>query len=321
MKRLITAALCALALCGAAAHADGYPSKPIRLIVPFAAGSATDVLGRQLAEGLSPRLKQPIIVEAKPGAGTSVGAQYVANSPADGYTILLGTNATFAVNRILYKQLPYDPLKGFDIVASVGEMPSYLIVPGNSRFNSLADLVTYAKANPGKVTYASSGIGSTGHLVGAMLGHAAGIDLLHVPFKSGPQGLAAVAAGDVDAIFYTSTGALSLIEAGKLKALAVSTDYRPPDLPKVPTIAESGYPGFNFVGWLVFAVPKGTPPAVQATIRDAVLDLQKQPDFKQKLEAIGIPYRSMSPEELQAFVAADQKRMKTLAADTGIQPE
>ncbi|AOB27238.1 Bug family tripartite tricarboxylate transporter substrate binding protein [Bordetella bronchiseptica] len=312
----------ALAVTGAMpACAADYPDRPIRMIVPFAPGSATDTLGREIAAGLGARLGQPVVVETKPGAGTAIGAQQAAGSAPDGYTLFLGTNATFAVNPILYKKLPYDPQRSFRLLGSAGEMPSFLIVSSQSPYRTLADFIAQAKANPGKLTYASSGVGSTGHLVGEMLGATAGVQLLHVPFKSGPQGLTAVAAGEVDAIFYTSTAGMPLIQAGKVRPLAVSTAYRTHDLPDTPTIAESGYPDFDFTGWLALCVPAATPAPVADRIAEAFAAVSRDPAFRKKLLGMGIPIRDFAPGAFQQFVDKDRQRMVDLARQAHIQPE
>ncbi|WP_036596665.1 Bug family tripartite tricarboxylate transporter substrate binding protein [Ottowia thiooxydans] len=322
MKVLRACAVAFFAVTAAASvTAQNYPIKPIKLIVPFAPGSATDMLGRLVAQGLSERLGQPVIVEPKPGAGTSIGAQAVENSAPDGYTVLLGTNATFAVNSILYKKLPYDPL-GFSFVATAGGMPSFLIVSGQSKHKSLADFIKDAKANPGKVSYASSGVGSTGHLVGKVLENAAGIDLLHVPYKDGPQGLSATMTGEVNGIFYTSIAAMPMITAGRVRPLAVSTQKRTPELPNVPTISESGYGGFDFSGWGILAVPKKTPQAVTDKLREAAYSLYSNADFQAKLEKIGMQQMpQLSGRELEAFVAKERDRMVDVATRSNIQPE
>jgi len=312
---------CLTAALSISAHAQDWPNRPIKLVVPFAPGSATDTLGREVAHRLSQKLGQPIVVDAKPGAGTSIGAQIVENSPPDGYTILMGSNATFAVNSVLYKKLPYDPVGGFKLVSTVGEMPSFLIVSAASKYTTLADFLKDAKSRPGKVTYASSGVGSTGHLVGEVLGHTAGVNLLHVPFKDGPQGVTAVISGEVDGIFYTSTAAMSLIQAGKLRPLAVSTSYRTSDLPKIPTVAESGYPNFDFTGWIVLALPSKTPPAIVEKLRTAMQSVQADSSFRAKLESIGIPAKALSPAELEAYVAKERARMVEVAKQADIKPE
>jgi tripartite-type tricarboxylate transporter receptor subunit TctC len=316
-----TCLLLLAALAGShALAADDYPVRPIKLVVPFAPGSATDMLGRIVAQGLSEKLGQPVVVEPKPGAGTSIGAQAVENSPPDGYTVLLGTNATFAVNSILYKKLPYDAT-GFRFVGTAGGMPSFLIVSANSKYHTLADFLKDAKARPGKVTYASSGVGSTGHLVGKVLESAAGVELLHVPYKDGPQGLTAAMTGEVDGIFYTSIAAMPLITAGRVRPLAVSTKQRTPELPKVPTVAESGYPGFDIIGWSVLAVPAKTPQAVADKLQAAMRSLYATPAFREQLEKIGMQMQQITGRELDAFVAKERERMVEVAKRANIQPE
>ncbi|MET4576152.1 Bug family tripartite tricarboxylate transporter substrate binding protein [Ottowia thiooxydans] len=318
--RFLSFALIALAA-SVSATAQNYPTKPIRLVVPFAPGSATDMLGRIVAQGLSEKLGQPVIVEPKPGAGTAIGAQFVENSAPDGYTVLLGTNATFAVNSILYKKLPYDPVS-FSFVAPTGGMPSFLIVSAQSKHKTLGEFIKAAKENPGKVSYASSGVGSTGHLVGKVLENAAGVELLHVPYKDGPQGLTATMTGEVDGIFYTSIAAMPMITAGRVKPLAVSTGKRTPELPTVPTVSESGYAGFDFSGWTMLAVPRKTPQAVTDKLREAANSLMGNPEFQAKLEKIGMqPMAQLSGRELDTFVTKERERMIEVAKKSNIQPE
>src|SRR2546425_10055698 len=312
-KRRALLTLLAAALCGQVLAADDYPNRPLKLVVPFAPGSATDTLGRIVAQGLSEKLGQPVVVKPKPGAGTSIGAQAVENSPADGYAILLGSNATFAVNSILYKKLPYDPASGFKFIAATGGMPSFLIVSSNSKYKSLADFLKDAKDRPGRVSYASSGVGSTGHLVGKVLENAAGVELLHIPYKDGPQGLTAAMTGEVDGIFYTSIAAMPLITSGRVRPLAVSTGHRTSELPKVPTVAESGYPKFDIVGWTVLAVPRKTPQIAIDKLRGAMQSLYANPAFRAKLEALGMQTQNLSGGELDAFIAKERERMIEVA--------
>jgi tripartite-type tricarboxylate transporter receptor subunit TctC len=278
------------------------------------------MLGRIVAQGLSEKLGQPVVVEPKPGAGTSIGAQAVENSPPDGYTVLLGTNATFAVNNILYKKLPYDA-SSFRFVAATGGMPSFLLVSASSKYHTLADFLKDAKARPGKVTYASSGVGSTGHLVGKVLENAAGVELLHVPYKDGPQGLTAALTGEVDGIFYTSIAAMPMITAGRIRPLAVSTRQRTPELPKVPTVAESGYPGFDFIGWTVLALPAKAPQVAADKLQAAMRSLYATPAFREQLEKIGMQMQQITGRELDAFVAKERERMVEVARRANIQPE
>lgn len=301
-------------------QAQDYPKRPIKLVVPFAAGSTIDLLGRAVAQGLSEKLGQPVVVESKPGAGSAVGASAVANSPADGYTLLLGSNATLAVNPILYKKLPYDP-NDFKLVGATGGFPSFLLVGGNSKYKTFADLVKAAKERPGMIKYGSSGIGTTGHLVGAVLENTAGIELLHVPYKDGPQALTATITGEVDAIFYPSGAAMSMINAGKVRPLAVSTGKRTAALPNVPTIAESGYPTFDLIGWTVVAVPGKTHPAVVGKLRDAISSLYTDAAFQSKVDGLGLVTQKLTGKELEAFVHAEQRSMVDVAKRANIQPE
>lgn len=318
---LTVAAAAIVGFCAFAEDAQaGYPDRPIKLVVPFAPGSATDLLGRIIAQGLSEKLGQPVVVEPKPGAGTSIGAQAVERSPADGYTLLLGTNATFALNTILYRQLPYDPA-AFKFIATTGGMPSFLIVSATSKYKTLGDFVKAAKEKPGSLTYASSGVGSTGDMVGKLLGNAAGVNLVHVPYKDGPQGLTAAMTGEVDGIFYTSIAAMPLISAGKVRPLAVSTDKRTTELPNVPTVAESGYPGFNLTGWTVLAVPLQTPQAVVDKLREAMLSLYKNSAYQAKVESLGLQTQKLAGKDLDSFVASEQARMKDVAKRANITPE
>ena len=305
---------------GVQANADTYPSHPVRLVVPFAAGSATDLLGRVVAQGLSEKLGQQFVVDPRPGAGTAIGAQSVENSAPDGYTVLLGTNATFALNSILYKRLAYDPT-GFKFVATTGGMPSFLMVAADSKYKTIAEFINGAKQKSEAVTYASSGVGSTGDMVGKVMANVTGTRMLHVPFKDGPQGLTAAMTGEVDGIFYTSIAAMPLIKAGKIRALVVSTDKRTPELPNVPTMAESGYPGFNISGWTVLAVPRGTPDDIVQKLRAAMLALYKSTAFTEKLQSLGMLSQQLTGSELDSFIAHERASMFELAKKSNIQPE
>lgn len=300
--------------------AQDYPSRAIKMVIPFAPGSATDILGRVIAKELTDKLGQPVIVETKPGAGTAVAASYVSNSAPDGYTLLLGTNATFAVNPILYKKLPYNPAD-FKMVAAAGGMPSFLLVGGSSKYKTFGEFVKAAKEHPGKLTFGSSGVGSTGHLVGKVLENAAGIELLHVPYKDGPLGLTATITGEVDAIFYTSIAAMAMIKAERVRPLAVSTAKRTVELPNVPTIAESGITGFDLSGWVVLAAPARTPQPIVEKLRLAMLELYALPAYQEKLESIGMVTQKLTGKELDAFVKQEQTRMLDVAKRSNIQPE
>lgn len=303
-----------------AAQAQDYPNRPIKLVVPFAAGSTIDLLARAVAEDVSAYLGQPVIVEAKPGAGSAVGAAAVMNSAPDGYTLLLASNATLAVNPILYKKLPYDPNR-FELIGAIGGFPSFLLVGGDSKYKTFTDFVKAAKEHPGELKYGSSGVGTTGHIAGAMLESAAGIKMLHVPYKDGPQALTATITGEVDAIFYPSGAAMSMIQTGKVRPLAVSTAARTSSLPDVPTIAESGFPGFSLIGWTVLAAPGKTPTAVLGRLKDAVNHLYASAAYKAKLNSLGLVPQELTGQQLQAFVQAEQRSMTEVAKRADIHPQ
>lgn len=316
-RALINALLFSVAILPLLASAADYPDHAIRLIVPFGAGSSGDVVGRQVAEALGARLKQSIIVENKAGSGTAIGAIAVAKAAPDGYTLLLGTNATHASNKALYPKLQYDPLKDFEPVAFVGLVPSALVVAGNSPYKTLADFVSRAKANPGKVSYASSGNGTTGHLAGELLATMAKVKLLHVPFKEASQGLTAVLGGDIDAILIPPSSVISLINTGKLRAIAVSTQRRSSALPNVPTIAEQGYTGYDIVGWYSMSAPAGTPAAIVQRVNMEMRALVTDPTFSKKLMELGLVTQPMSTTELGAFFKSEEAKAAQLIRQSG----
>lgn len=316
-RALINALLFSVAILPLWASAADYPNHAIRLIVPFGAGSSGDVVGRQIAEALGARLKQSVIVENKAGSGTAIGAIAVAKAAPDGYTLLLGTNATHASNKALYPKLQYDPLKDFEPVAFVGLVPSALVVAGNSPYKALSDFVSRAKANPDKVSYASSGNGTTGHLAGELLATMAKVKLLHVPFKEASQGLTAVLGGDIDAILIPPSSVISLINTGKLRAIAVSTQRRSSALPSVPTIAEQGYTGYDIVGWYSMSAPAGTPAAIVQRINMEMRALVTDPILSGKLMELGLTTQPMSTTELVAFFKSEEAKAARLIRQSG----
>lgn len=317
MKRILAAAL-GMALVTSTYAA--YPDRPIKMIVPFSAGSATDILGRVVAEKLSKELGVPIVVEAKPGAGTSIGAAAVANSPADGYTILLGTNATFTLNRLLYKSLTYRP-DDFSLIGATGKMPSFLLVSADKGYPDVKQFLEAAKKAPEAVSYASSGVGSTGDMAGKMLSYVAGVRLLHIPYKDGPQGLTAAITGDVDGIFYTSMASMAQIKAGKVRPLAVTTKERTSDLPDVPTMAELGFSDFDVAGWTAIAVLKKTPEPIRKKLMSAMEKLHLDKDFTKRQLEFGLIPQTDVGDQLEQFAKTDLAKMKEMAEASHIKPE
>ncbi|MDQ8033803.1 Bug family tripartite tricarboxylate transporter substrate binding protein [Bordetella genomosp. 1] len=316
-----TLKLCSALLLSAAtlgtAHADTYPSRPIKVISPFPAGGATDVLTRILAERMGKDLNQSLIVENKAGAGTSIGAAYVSRENPDGYTILMATNSTLVTNRFLYKELPYDP-DSFAPIGMVGIGPLVLLSTPKQAFNSVADVVSYAKQNPGKLTFATFGPGTSSHLAGELFKEQAGIDILHVPFKGATQALPAVVSGDVDLFFDMVATGMPQADAGKVKVFGITSPTRLASQSKLPTLAEQGYPKFDMTAWFSFVAPKGTPPEVLARLQTSLTNALKDEAVRKKLLDMGIDPRSGTAEELVAKIKDEQPLVSQLIKQANI---
>lgn len=297
------AALALAAACGPALAQ--YPAYPIKVVSPFPAGGATDVLTRVLAERMGKDLGTAMIVENRAGAGTAIGASYVAREKPDGYTILMATNSTLVTNRFLYKELPYDP-DGFDPIGMVGIGPLVLLSSPKLPFRSMQDVVDYAKKNPGKLTFASFGPGTSSHLAGELFKNQTGIDILHVPFKGATQALPALISGDVDLFFDMVATGMPQADAGRVKVFGITSKERLDSEPKLPTIAEQGYPKFDMSAWFSFVAPKNTPPEVLAKLRAALADTLKDETVRKKMLEMGIEPSNGSPEALAAQIKAEQ---------------
>ena len=283
MKRWLTL-LASLALAFAAAAADAqdkYPSKVVRLIVPFAAGGSTDIVARALGQELSKLIGQPVIVENKPGAGGTIGSDYVAKSPPDGYTLLLGTVSTHAAAMSLYEKLPYDPLRDFTPITEIATIPNLVVVNAASvPVQTLAELVQLAKKEPGKLTFASNGSGTSNHLATELLKTTAGIDIVHVPYKGSGPALNDLLAGHVSMMLDVVMTSYQYVKAGRLKALAVTGSTRSPLLPDVPTVAEQGFPGFEAIVWFGVLAPAKTPPAIVEYLNKQLVAAINSPSLK-----------------------------------------
>jgi len=290
MKRWLTL-LASLALAFAAAAADAqdkYPSKVVRLIVPFAAGGSTDIVARALGQELSKLIGQPVIVENKPGAGGTIGSDYVAKSPPDGYTLLLGTVSTHAAAMSLYEKLPYDPLRDFTPITEIATIPNLVVVNAASvPVQTLAELVQLAKKEPGKLTFASNGSGTSNHLATELLKTTAGIDIVHVPYKGSGPALNDLLAGHVSMMLDVVMTSYQYVKAGRLKALAVTGSTRSPLLPDVPTVAEQGFPGFEAIVWFGVLAPAKTPPAIVEYLNKQLVAAINSPSLKTLLEGQG----------------------------------
>jgi tripartite-type tricarboxylate transporter receptor subunit TctC len=296
--------------------ADDYPSRPIHVISPFPAGSASDTVGRVVLDQVSQILGQAMVVEAKPGAGGIVGFADVAKADPDGYTVVT-SSTSMGTGQVLHSKLPYDPAKDFASVAMFGVQPNVLVASKQSGFKTVADLVAAAKAKPGTLTFASAGVGSSSHMAGERLRLAAKIDVRHVPFKD--NGLTEVMAGRIDYYFIPLAAAASAIASGNLAVLAVSSLKRAPLLPDVPSIAEAGYPNAEFNFWVGLSVPAQTPRPVIDKLHDATEKALQDSAMKDKLAKLGVEARLMSVDDFSKFVKDDLVATVQLAKDANIQ--
>jgi tripartite-type tricarboxylate transporter receptor subunit TctC len=300
------------------AYAQDYPgSKPIKLVVPFPAGGGTDIFSRVIANKLTETLKWVVIVDNKPGAGGNIGVDAVAKSPPDGYTIGMGQTSNLAINPTLYSKLPYDPLKDLVPIVLVADAPLVLVVPANSPFKTVADLVAAAKKKPGDLTFGSPGNGTVAHLTGELFQTAAGIKFQHIPYKGSAQALTDLMGGQVQAYMSSIPTALSHIKGGKLRALAVTSTKRAPALPDVPTIAEAGYQGFDANTWFGLVAPAKTPAAVVEKINAEVNRVLKMPDIKEKFAAEGGGPLGGSPQEFAALLKSDYAKWGKVVKESG----
>lgn len=299
--------------------ADDFPTRPIRLIVPFAAGGSTDVIARVLAESAGKKLGQPIVVENRPGAGGSIGTEAGVRAEPDGYTWLLGTTSTLAVNAGLYPNLNYKVETDLTPVSMIAKGPFLLMASPKFPGNTLKDVIQYAKANPGKLSIASSGNGTSVHLSAELFKLMAGIDVVHVPYKGGGPALTDLMSGEVQLMINDLPPAISLIRSGKVKAIAMADTKRSSLLPDVPTFEEAGLPGYVSLSWFALLLPKGTPVPIVGKIRQAVeSSLVGNAEIKTKFEALGMEPSPSTAEELRAFSQAEQKKWKEVITKADI---
>jgi len=328
MKRnsFLLAALAAgaLTLVNLAAHAQGgaWPTKPVKLVVPFPAGGATDVVARALAQRLTAELGQTFVIDNKPGAATAIASEYVSRAAPDGYTIMMGASSALVNNRFLYKKLSYDP-DAFELISLVCVTPLVLVANTALPVDNVQSLVQYAKANPDKISYASYGTGTISHLATALLALRSGVRMSHVPYKGSSEALPALVGGHVNLYTDTVITSAPLLKAGKLKALGVTTAKRTALLPNVPTIAEQGFPGYEMVPWLGLVAPKGTPSEVVERLRVAMSKVMQTPDFIAELASAGaeLPSQGLGPTEFAALVKSDIPQTGKLIKQVGIEPQ
>jgi tripartite-type tricarboxylate transporter receptor subunit TctC len=312
-----------LALVGAATpgFADDYPAKPIRVIVPTAPGGMADILARHFGQKFGEKIKQPVIVENKTGAGGAIAADYVAKSPADGYTIYVGFHATNAILPTLDPKLPYKPATDFAPIIHIANLPNVLVVNSKVEVKSVKELVELARSKPGVLSYASQGIGSSGHIAGEQFRLLTRTDIVHVPYKGAAPALPDLIAGRVPMMFDIVPFALQHIRDGSVRGLAVAAPQRVPVLPDIPTMTEAGYPGVQGGAWFALFAPAGTPPAVIDLLNKAARDAFNAPDVRDKLEPRGVVLVLGSPAELGAWVAADTERWAKVIREAGIKLE
>lgn len=317
MRNIVRIAIAGIA-CAAATVALGqaYPIKPVKIIVAFTAGGTTDIMARSLAQRLSDRYGQPFVIENKPGAGGNIGTEATIRSPADGYTLMVNSVGPMAVNPTLYKSLPYDPLTDLVPIAQISDVPNVLVAHPSIGAKTLEQLVAYAKANPGKMNYASTGIGTSSHLSGYMLASRAGFEATHVPYK-GAEALKDLLTGRVQMMFATIPSVIAHIKAGNLVAIAVTSPARSRSLPDVPTVADSGFPGFEAGSWFGLFAPKGTPATVIAELNRATNEFLADRQIQARMIEEGADPVGGTPQQFGDFVRREFEKWRTVVRDSG----
>lgn len=300
------------ALCSAPvlawAQGDTYPSKTVTLVVPFTAGQSGDILARILADALGKHWGKGVVVDNKPGAGGALGSQTVMRAPADGYTLLLSSSGPIAIAPNLNKNVGYDPRKDFTPIMNVAGVAQALVVPANSKFKTVQELIAGAKSSPGKLNYGSGGAGSTQHLTMELFKQRAGISMLHIPYKGSSPAYTDMMGGQLDALFDSLPGAMPFVNSKQVRVLAVSTARRDPTLPDVPTLAESGLTGFDVLGWLGVVAPAGLNPAIRNKINDDLKKVLATNAVKQSMAKIGMQTVGGSPDEFGKYIASEYAR-------------
>jgi len=316
VKRLDRCALGIMLIVALPALAQSYPSKPIRLVLPYPPGGGTDVIARPLAQKLTEQLGQQVIVDNRGGAGGNIGMEFVAKSPADGYTLLFALTAQYAVNPSLYPKLPYDPVRDYAPISLLANAPYLLVVHPALPAKSVAELVALVKARPGQLSYSSSGNGSGAHLAGEMLRSLARVEIVHVPYKGAGPAMPDLIAGQVQLSFITYTAAGPHIKTGRLRALGVTTAKRSPTLPDLPAIGET-VAGYDSAVWYGFAAPAGTPPEIVAKLNTEVLRVLAAPDFRSRITLEAVSPIGSTPEEFGRFMKSEIVRWAKVVRDSG----
>jgi tripartite-type tricarboxylate transporter receptor subunit TctC len=301
--------------------AQSFPSKPIHIVIPFVAGGSSDIVGRAIGAKYQEILGQPAVVENKPGANGAIAAEFVAKADADGYTILVGSIGVFSINAALFKDLRYHPVRDFAPITLAVTTPNVLITKPTLAAKSMKELVEFAKKNPGKLSYCSSGTGSSDHLTAELLKQMAGIDALHVPYKGGAACQTDIMGNQVDISFQNLGAVTNYIKGGRMKALAVTAGKRHPQLPDVPSAGEAGFPELVVTSWQAAAAPANTPRAIVAKLNEATVKALRSPDVSARMAQIGFDVVAGSPEEFGKFMKAEVERWTAVVQRGGIKPE
>ena len=318
MRAFCLSLLLVLVAATAAPAAEIYPTHPVRLIVPFPAGGITDLSGRLIAQGLQEKFKQPFVVENKPGANGVIGFHELMKAPADGYTLMMGTVGSVVINIVIDPHPPFDPLHDLTPIANAAEYATALVVNKSMPVNSVKDFVAYAKAHPGKLTFGSTGVGALDYTAAQLLMKEAGIKMLHVPFKGGPEALNSLIGGTIDSIVEVFPVVMGQIKGHTIKGLAVTSPYRQPTLPDLPTFKEAGFPGVVLTGWLGLYGPPKMPESVRQMLGKAVVDIVKQPAMAARFRAIGFEPTGQDANAFAAYHAAEVIRWKKFTSEIGM---
>ena len=311
----------ALILAAACSVADTYPNQPVKLIVPFAPGGTTDILARVFAQKMSDAWGQPVVVDNRSGAGGLIGSEMGARSAPDGYTLLLGTIGTHGVSTSLYSKIPYHPEKDFAPITLLATLPNILAINPAVPAKNVKELINYAKANPGKVAYASAGNGTASHLAGELLRKSADIDIIHIPYRGSSPALTDLMGGRVALTFDYTPSALPYVRSGKLRGLAVTGASRTKAAPELPTMIEEGLPNFNMVTWYAIYAPRGTPPEIVTKVRDTIAKAATAPDIVKRMDDLGVDLVASTPDELAQFQHAEIERWSKFIKEMNIKAE
>jgi tripartite-type tricarboxylate transporter receptor subunit TctC len=294
-----------------------YPNKIITIVVPFSAGGTTDILARIVGQALTAELGQTVVIDNRAGAGGNIGGQMAARAAADGYTLFMGTVGTQAINASLYKKMPFDPVKDFAPLTRVANVPNLLVANPAQPFKTVKELIAYAKANPGKLNFGSSGNGTSIHLSGELFKAMAKVDMQHVPYRGSAPAVTDLLGNQISVMFDNMPSAIQHVRSGKLRAIAVTTAKRSPELPDVPTIAEAGVPGYEATSWFGLLAPAATPPAVITRLNTAIVKVLAQPEVKKKINDQGADVYSETPEQFAAFIQQESAKWSKVVKDSG----